>query len=50
MSAWNTMTAWTDRWASEMELKAALAFWAKYHSIGSRRRVRSAIRSYRLYH
>jgi len=41
---------WTDIVYSEAELRAALAFWAIYHSAGSRERVRQAIAYYRLTH
>jgi len=39
-----------DRIYSEMELKAALTFWVKYHSFGARRRVRAAVQYYRRHH
>jgi hypothetical protein len=45
----NTMTL-TDANASRHELHAALSFWAANHSVGSRHRVRDAIRYYRRYH
>lgn len=37
----------TNQEYSELELAAALDFWSRFHSTGSRRRVRAAIRFYR---
>lgn len=41
---------WTDKRCSELEIRAALAFWAEYHNVGARNRVRRAIAYYRQYH
>lgn len=46
-----TQTAsWNDRTCSEQELQAALDFWRRFHTVGSRRRVRAAVRYFRQWH
>lgn len=40
---------WNDKDCSELELAAALVFWRKYHSFGSRRRVLAAVKYFRKY-
>ena len=38
---------WNDKDSSRKELQLALAFWSRYHSPGSRNRVRAAVAYYR---
>jgi hypothetical protein len=38
---------WNDARASALELHAALVFWSRHHTQGSRERLRDAIKYYR---
>ena len=43
----SALDLWNDKDSSRKELQLALAFWSRYHSPGSRNRVRAAVAYYR---